>query len=39
MMAYSLFFGGDKSANPFDGMFDFEIDCGEEAENENKEEK
>ena len=39
MMAYSLFFGGNKSANPFDGMFDFEIDGGEEAENENDEEK
>ena len=41
MMAYSLFFGGDKSSNPFDGMFDLEIDCDgdDEAENENEEEK
>ena len=41
MMAYSLFFGGDKSSNPFDGMFDLEIDCDgdDEAENENDEEK
>ena len=39
MMAYSLFFGGDKSFNPFDGMFDFEIDEGENAETENEEGK
>ena len=39
MMAYSLFFGGDKNSNPFDGMFDFDIDCTEDSETENEEEK
>lgn len=26
MMAYSMFFGGDKAENPFEGMFDFNIE-------------
>ena len=35
MLAYSMFMGEGKN-NPFDGMFDFDIDEGEDAETENE---
>ena len=34
MMAYSLFFGGDKASNPFEGMFDFDIEESADVEDE-----
>ena len=32
MMAFSMFFGGDKMENPFEGMFDLSLDEGEKDE-------
>lgn len=35
MMAYSMFFGGDKEGSPFEGMFDFNVDEDEDATSVN----